>query len=88
MVAPEFRNPKTSFLDDSRSDVNLVKLHALRQETIIESSNSISITGITNDPVTIIGTVKITIFKVSVDFHGVVNTLPISPDGIIGKPYL
>ena len=37
----------------------------LREETLIELSNSISIIGITNDPVTIIGTVQITTFNVS-----------------------
>ena len=37
---------------------------------------------------TTIGTVQITIFNVSVEFHVVENTLPISPDGILERPYL
>ena len=88
LVAHEFRNSKASFLVDPGSDVNLVNLHTLRQETIIGSSNFISITGLANGPVTSFGTFQITIFNVSVELHVVENTLPISPDGILGRPYL
>ena len=68
--------------------MNLIKLHALRQEMLIEPLNSILITGITNDPVRTIGNVKINIFKNPVEFHVVDNELPISPDGTLGGPYL
>ena len=68
--------------------MNLEKLQALRQEMLIEPLNSILITGITNDLVRTIGTVKITIFKSPVEFHVVNNELPISPDGVLGRLYL
>ena len=54
---------------------------------IIEPLNSILITGITNDPVKTISTVKITIFKCPVEFHVVGTELPISPDSILERPY-
>ena len=68
--------------------MNLVKLHALRQDMIIEPLNSILITDISNNPVGTIGTVKITVFKSPVEIRVVGNELPISPDGILGRPYL
>ena len=82
LTASEFRGPRETFLVDPGSDVNLVKLHALRQDMIIEPANAILITSITNDPVKRIGTVKITIFKSPVKYHVVGNELPISPDRI------
>ena len=60
---PEFRGHKSTFLAHPESDVNLVKLHALRQDMIIEPLNSILITGITNNPLRTIGAVKITLLS-------------------------
>ena len=36
LAAPEFRGPRATFLVDPSSDVNLVKLHFLRQNMIIK----------------------------------------------------
>ena len=88
MSAPEFRNSKASFLVDPGSDVNLIKLSALRQELILDPKRSIPITGITNHPVITIGTINLSILNTLVEFHVVENSIPISPDGILGRPYL
>ena len=88
LEAPEFRNPRASFLVDPGSDINLIKLRALQKEIIIEKLNRISITGITNELVKTIGTVQVTIFNTPVEFNVIENTLPVSPDGILGRPYL
>ena len=58
LTASEFRGPRVTFLVKPGFDVNLVKLHALRQDMIIEPLHSILITGITNDPVKTIGIVR------------------------------
>ena len=50
--------------------------------------NCISITGITNELLKTIGKVQVTIFNTPVEFHVIKNTLPVSPDGILGRPYL
>ena len=44
LTAPEFQGHTANFLVDPGSDVNVVKLHALRQEMLIECLNSIFIT--------------------------------------------
>ena len=88
LEASEFRNPRASFLVDPGSDINLIKLRALQKEIIIETFNCISITGITNELVKTIGTVQVTIFSTPVEFHVIENTLPVSPEGILVRPYL
>ena len=88
MEAPEFQNPRASFLVDPGSDINLIKLRALQKEIIIETLNCIAITGITNELVKMIGTVQVTIFSTPVECHVIENTLPVSPDGTLGRPYL
>ena len=88
MSAPEFRNSIASFLVDLGSDVNLIKLSALRQELILDPKRSIQFTGITNYPVITIGTINLSILNTLVEFHVVENSIPISSDGILGRPYL
>ena len=88
VTASEFRAPRATFLVNPGSDVNLVKLRALRQDMIVEFLNSILVTSITNDPVKTIGAVKITILKSPVEFRVVGNELPISLDEILGRPCL
>ena len=55
---------------------------------LIEPFNSISTTGITNEAAMTMGTVQVTIPSAPIEFHIVKNTLPVLPDGILGRPYL
>ena len=88
LSAPKFRKKKASFLMDPGSDVNLIKLSALRSELILVPKKSISITEITNYPSITIDTIKFLILNTLVEFHAVVNSIPISPDGMLGRRYL
>ena len=79
---------KASFLADPASNVNLIKLSALRQELILNPKKSIPIMGITNHSVIKISTINLLFLNTLVEFHAMENSIPISPDGILGRPYL
>ena len=72
---------------DSGSDVNLIKLQALRRDLIV-SDELIQIMGIAEESVNTFGTVIIKLIDDSVEFHVVFNGLPISVGEIIGRAYL
>ena len=73
---------------DPGSDLNLIQTEALIPELEFDPKNSVLLAGITNHPVRTIGTLKIPILDIPVEFHVVRNNLPVSSNGILGRPYL
>ena len=77
-----------TFHVDPGSDVNLIKLSTLHQESILDPKKSIPITGIKNNSEITIERIELFILNTLVQFHDVENSIPISLDGILGIPYL
>ena len=72
---------------DPCSDLNLIKTEALLPELEFDPKNSVLLAGITNHPARTIGTLKIPILDIPVEFHVVKNNFPVSSNGILARPY-
>lgn len=81
----------TSFLVDTQADISVIKIEALNENAYIDSSDLITIKGITTEPITSFGTVQLDIYfqqnKISHTFHVVPNEFNIPSNGIIGKEF-
>lgn len=80
----------TSFLVDTQADISVNKLEALDENANIDTSEQITIRGITADPVDSIGIISLNIYfpenTISHVFHMVPNNFN-TPSEVIGREF-
>ena len=72
---------------DTGSEVNLLKIHTIKQPQDIDTNKQVQLRGIAKDLVPTLGTIKITLLGKDVTFHVVENDFPIKPHGILGTEF-
>ena len=85
-------NPNVKFLVDSGSDLNLIKISALKDEVIVYEEIIYHLKGISDQLVETMGYTTIGIqvgnLTIPTEFQVIRSSFPIPHDGILGKPFI
>lgn len=73
---------------DTGAEPNIVKAGALKPNTMVNTTQTLKISGITNGYVHTLGSTKITVHGVISTFQVVADEFPIPMDGILGTAFL
>lgn len=79
---------KSNIFIDTGADNNVIKSTVLRADATVHTDQMSYITGILLTKVYTLGTVELEILENTKLFHVVKPTLPISAEGILGRPFL
>lgn len=89
-ISISYRN--CTFLLDSQADISLIKRHVVRPRECFDVDNLIDITGITDNPITTLGSKEVILSNDDFEVEHVLQVVPddfnIPSDGIIGKDFL
>ncbi|KAI4473938.1 hypothetical protein M0804_015098, partial [Polistes exclamans] len=77
-----------TFMIDTGAEINLIKANVLRESTETDVTETIQLTGISQDRHSTLGTAKVRIFGENVKFHLVEENFPIQSNGILGTEFL
>lgn len=72
---------------DTGAQPNLIKIGTLHPDVLLHPQHTLKLTGITEDIVTTLGVIEISLFNVPVTFHVVPDDFPIIPQGILGSTF-
>lgn len=85
-------NKVCTFLIDTQADLTLIKISSISPRTLLDVTDLIDITGITEDPITTLGCVRSELgndsFQTNFPIHVVPEEFNIPSDGIIGKDFM
>lgn len=77
---------------DTGSEVSIIKISALKDDTIIYEDTILNLAGITEHLTCILGKttlqIKMGSFICPTEFHVVQSNFPIPNDGLLGKPFI
>ena len=85
--SPDFEDTPELMIDTG-SEVNLLKVQAVKRIQEVDANKQLLLKGISPDPVPTLGTIKITLLGNDATFHIVKNDFPIKPHGILGAEFL
>ena len=85
---PEGRCPWLTFMIDNGAAVNLIKISAFDPRTLVDTTQSIPLIGISDQTVNTLGPIIVNIRGNPVSFLVTYDTFPISQDGVLGRNYL
>lgn len=81
-----------NLLHDNQADICLIKLNTIMDETTIDKSDIINVIGITETPITAIGSFHVELIfddlTITHPFYVVPNNINVPTDGILGKDFL
>lgn len=87
IYSPDFEET-SELMIDTGSEVNLLKVQAVKQIQDVDMKNKLLLKGISPDPVPTLGTIEINLLGDDATFHVVINDFPIKPQGILGAEFL
>ncbi|KAI4473920.1 hypothetical protein M0804_015104 [Polistes exclamans] len=73
---------------DAGAEINLIKSNVLRKSTETDATETVQLTGISQDRHSTLGTAKVRIFGEDVKFQLVEENFPIQSNGILGTEFL
>lgn len=79
---------QTSLMVDTGAALNLVKKRNVRPETLIDTQETLFLSGITKEKIKTLGSIDIKFMGYPITFHVVPNNFPIAQEGILGFDFL
>ncbi|KAI4474792.1 hypothetical protein M0804_014668 [Polistes exclamans] len=73
---------------DTGAEINLIKSNVLRKSTETDATETVRLTGISQDRHSTLGTAKVRLFGEDVKFHLVEENFPFQSNGILGTEFL
>lgn len=82
-----------SFLLDTQAEISLIKIDSLLEDTLVDTGNTCSLKGITDESLTSLGSVNMfllvsDVLEIEQNFQVVKKSFPIPTNGILGKDFL
>ena len=84
--SPQLNGP-TEFMLDTGAEPNLIKFSTLKEGTVINAKDRLTLQGITEERVETLGSTQVEISGRPVEFHIVPDSLPITTEGLLGTSF-